>query len=112
MTTRRAFIRSLPILGTAALVACRKRTVSRRAGREEKGSSAEVYRALNGHPAENMEKVVSMMGGAESLFGNEDIVILKPNLQWHNQGAPNIAAMERLITLVMESEEGFEGRSS
>jgi len=68
-----------------------------------------VVRALNGTPAENMEKVLSMMGGVETLFGDGDIVIIKPNLQWFNQGAPNIAAVDRLITLIMERKGGFNG---
>jgi len=49
------------------------------------------------------------MGGAQALFGPDDIVIIKPNLQWFNQGAPNIAAMERLTSLIIEREGGFYG---
>ena len=70
---------------------------------------AKVFRAVNGSPAENMEKVISMLGGVESLFGADDIVIVKPNLQWFNQGAPNIAAMNTLVTLIMEMKNGFNG---
>ncbi|MGA2531543.1 MAG: hypothetical protein ABSG19_00760 [Candidatus Aminicenantales bacterium] len=70
---------------------------------------AKVFRAVNGSPSENMEKVLAMMGGAERLFGDDDIVIIKPNLQWFNQGAPNIAAVEALITLIMEKRGGFKG---
>ncbi len=57
-----------------------------------------VYRAVNGGPGDNLEKVLALAGGAGTLFGDEDVVILKPNLQWYNQGATNIAAMERLVT--------------
>ena len=72
-------------------------------------TTATVYRAVNGRPAENLEKVLSLMGGVEALFGAEDIVILKPNLQWYNQGAPNIAALDRLVSLIMDKPGGFRG---
>jgi hypothetical protein len=112
MTTRRRFIMGLSAAGLAALVSCRRRGRGRARGGpvgEEGGLGASVFRAVNGRPADNMEKVLSMMGGVEALFGDEDVVILKPNLQWYNQGAPNIAAVERLVTLIMERPGGFRG---
>jgi hypothetical protein len=109
MPTRRRFLMSLPVLGTAALVSCKRRRLgpARRAGSGD--TAATVFRAVNGRPADNVEKVLSLMGGVETLFGADDIVILKPNLQWYNQGAPNIAAMERLVALIMERPGGFRG---
>jgi hypothetical protein len=113
--TRRRFVMSLPVLGAAAIVSCRKRKDGPRrqgVGRETAGipeTAATVYRAVNGSPGDNLEKVLALMGGAEALFGDEDVVILKPNLQWYNQGAPNIAAMDRLVTLIMERRGGFRG---
>ena len=100
---------SLPVLGAAVLVSCRKKRAvpARKSGSGEK--AATVFRAVNGHPAENLDKVLSLMGGIEALFGAEDVVILKPNLQWYNQGAPNIAAMDRLVTMIMERKGGFRG---
>ena len=109
MATRRAFIRSLPALGTAILVSCKKKKPGITSARKSGQRDAVVYRAVNGHPADNLEKVLSLMGRVEALFGQDDIVILKPNLQWFNQGAPNIAAMDRLITLIMEMKGGFRG---
>ncbi|MGE5742231.1 MAG: hypothetical protein ACM32H_09310, partial [Candidatus Aminicenantes bacterium RBG_16_66_30] len=78
-------------------------------GGEAAGRAATVYRAVNGGPAENLEKVLSLAGGAEKLFGADDIVILKPNLQWYNHGAPNIAAIDRLVSLIMDRPGGFRG---
>ena len=100
---------SLPVLGTAALLSCKKKkpAPARRGGAGD--TAATVFRAINGRPAENMDKVLSLMGGIETLFGAEDVVILKPNLQWYNQGAPNIAAMDRLVTRIMEMKGGFQG---
>ena len=42
-----------------------------------------------------------MMGGIEKFIGPEDIVILKPNAQWWNQGRTNLAAMKGFIDLVL-----------
>ena len=109
MTTRRTFIKSLPALGSIAITSCRKKKsgVDRAPGNTK--SEAVIYRVVNGHPADNLEKVISLMGGVETLFSPDDIVILKPNLQWYNQGAPNIAAVERLVTLIQEMKGGFRG---
>lgn len=105
---------NLPVLAAAALVSCRrKKPASRRreGGGPKRGpAEATVFRAVNGRPEENLEKVLALMGGVETLFGDRDIVILKPNLQWYNQGAPNIAAMDRLVTLIMERPGGFRGQ--
>jgi hypothetical protein len=56
-----------------------------------------------------MEKTIAMMGGIETLIGPDDIVLIKPNLQWFNQGAPNIAAIETLVTLIMDMKNGYKG---
>ena len=53
-----------------------------------------VYRAVSGTPDKNIEKVIDLMGGVEKIIGSDDVVIIKPNLQWWNQGAPNLAALK------------------
>jgi hypothetical protein len=68
-----------------------------------------IYRSVNGTPQQNLDKVLELMGGCGSLFGPDDTIVIKPNLQWWNQGAPNIAAVERLVTLIMELPGGFRG---
>jgi uncharacterized protein (DUF362 family) len=30
----------------------------------------------------NLAKVIEMMGGIENLIGPDDVVVIKPNLQW------------------------------
>jgi hypothetical protein len=109
MTTRREFVRSLPLLGAAALAACRREPRRSSRARSDGLAKAVVFRAVNGSPADNLEKVLALMDGVDALFGPDDILILKPNLQWFNQGAPNIAAMERLVDLIMARKGGFRG---
>ncbi len=73
------------------------------------GAMSTVYRAVHGKPEENLKKVVELMGGIQHLVGPEDVVLIKPNVQWWNQGAPNLAAVKTLIDLIMKRPEGFSG---
>ena len=72
-----------------------------------------ILRSVNGLPSENLIKVIELMGGIEKLIGSEDIVLIKPNVQWWNQGAPNLASLKAFIDLVMgrpgERPGGFRG---
>lgn len=67
-----------------------------------------IYVAKNGTPQQNAAKVIEMMGGIERFIGKNDIVILKPNCQWWNQGRTNLAAMKGFIDLVLNIP-GFKG---
>ncbi|MBI5586029.1 MAG: DUF362 domain-containing protein [Deltaproteobacteria bacterium] len=72
------------------------------------GSSV-LYRAVNGNPGTNLEKVLELMGGIGSLIGDRDVVVIKPNVQWWNQGAPNLLALKTLVGSIMERSGGFAG---
>jgi hypothetical protein len=67
-----------------------------------------IYICKNGTPQQNVAKVIEMMGGIEKFIGKNDIVILKPNCQWWNQGRTNLAAMKGFIDLVLNIPE-FQG---
>jgi len=56
-------------------------------------ASQTIYRAVNGMPVQNIDKIIEMMGGIQNIIGTDDIVVIKPNVQWWNQGAPNLAAL-------------------
>ena len=71
--------------------------------------SCTVYRAVNGAPDTNIRKVLKLMGGIERLIGSHDIVVIKPNVQWWNQGAPNLSALKTFIDMIMDRPGGFEG---
>jgi len=69
-----------------------------------------VYRAVNGRPSENLSKVIDLMGGIERMIGTDDIVIIKPNVQWWNQGVPNLSALKVFVDLIMNRRNGgFNG---
>jgi hypothetical protein len=73
---------------------------------EAKGT---VYRAINGTPQENLIKAIDLMGGIEKIVAEDDVVVIKPNVQWWNQGAPNLGALDAFVALVMERSGGFRG---
>ncbi len=68
-----------------------------------------VFRSVNGTTVENMEKVIDLTGGIGAVVGQDDIVVIKPNVQWWNQGAPNIGALYTFIKLIMDRPGGFSG---
>jgi hypothetical protein len=68
-----------------------------------------VYRAVNGRPFENLSKVIDLMGGIGRIIGKDDIVIIKPNVQWWNQGVPNLSALKVFVDLIMNRHGGFHG---
>ncbi|MGD9897727.1 MAG: DUF362 domain-containing protein [Calditrichaceae bacterium] len=69
---------------------------------------SEVIVSSGGTPRQNVEKVIEMMGGIQNYIGVSDIVILKPNLQWWNQGRTNLAAMKAFIDIILKIP-GFTG---
>jgi hypothetical protein len=103
-------MKTLSLAAATLMVSCSPKKKAPALKKKGTNPLAEVFRATNGSPSENMEKVISMMGGVEKLFSTDDIIILKPNLQWYNQGAPNIAAIHQLIVLIMEMKNGFKGQ--
>lgn len=69
----------------------------------------DLFRVVNGTPRQNMKKLIELMGGIETLIGQDDIVIIKPNLQWRNQSAPNLLALKTFIDLIIQRSGGFTG---
>lgn len=67
-----------------------------------------VYLAKNDSPENNMRKVIEMMGGIGEVIEPGDIVLLKPNAQWWNQGTTNTNAMKAFIQMVLEMPD-FRG---
>jgi hypothetical protein len=91
------------VLGSTA---CRKTIQPRR---KVENGRATVYRSVNGLPAQNMAKVIEMMGGIDKIIGADDVVVIKPNAQWWNQGAPNLSSLKTFVEMIMEQPGGFRG---
>ncbi len=116
ITRRIFFFSSLAALTMAALWKFRGSTAKflakfdqpPRVGTLPKGHVSDVYLARNGSAQKNMARVLEMMGGIEKFIGAKDIVVLKPNAQWWNQGRTNLAAMKEFMDQVLQ-RPGFEG---
>ena len=69
---------------------------------------AKVYVAKGGTPGDNVDGVMTKLGGVDKFVGTDDVVIIKVSAQWWNQGMTNVAAAKRVIEHVLE-RPGFKG---
>ena len=76
-------------------------------GVDPEGSSR-VSIARGKTPEENMKVVFHRFGGIEKIVSSDNIVILKPNAQWWNQGMTNTNALKVFMEEVL-SIPGFRG---
>lgn len=68
-----------------------------------------VVLARTGSPGRNAAAVLDAWGGAESLFGPTDVVVLKANAQWYAQGMTNTDVLEGLARAILDRPGGFDG---
>lgn len=109
MESRRQFLKKVALLGGSLILSSRTFANGSRPQKRTLNAYTTLYRAVNGTPADNLEKVVELMGGIEKIIGLDDIVVIKPNVQWWNQGAPNILTLKALAELIMDRPGGFKG---
>ena len=69
---------------------------------------SDVFFVKGGSPEKNILKLFDMIGGPGSIFSKNDIVVLKPNAQWRNQGMTNTDAMRSFIDKIL-AIPNFEG---
>lgn len=108
--TGASFLRELCKGGSAGIPQFAVREASAQTHKSEVsgGAVANVFESKNGTPEQNTAKVIEMMGGIRRFISKDDIVILKPNAQWWNQGMTNTNAMKEFMELVL-SIPGFKG---
>ncbi len=109
MESRREFLKKIILAGCMLALEPNAMADTPPVRKHTKEASCILYRTLNGTPASNLTKVIEMMGGIEKLIGPDDVVVIKPNAQWWNQGAPNLSALKTFIDLIMERPGGFYG---
>lgn len=68
-----------------------------------------LYISKNGTPVTNMQKVIDMAGGIAKFIDQNDVVVLKPNLQWPCQGYTHTEATKALIDIILNRPGGFTG---
>lgn len=67
-----------------------------------------VYVAKNGDYSQNTNKIWDMLGGPESYFDPNDVVIIKANAQWPNQGYTHTGCIKTVIDRIL-AMPGFNG---
>lgn len=71
---------------------------------------SDIYHSRNGTPAQNVAKVFDMAyGGIENFIGPNDVVLLRPNLQWPRNGYTNTEVGMAMIDLILNRPGGFAG---
>lgn len=80
---------------------------STRLGVNSDGNSEIIFSQGRG-PDDNLNKVIDKLGGIGSFVGTEDIVIIKVNSQWWNQGTSNTSSLKSLVDVIL-LEPGFKG---
>jgi hypothetical protein len=67
-----------------------------------------VYKSTGDDPKRITAELIDKIGGIEKIIDKNDIVILKPNSQWWNQGMTNTDVMAAFIKSVL-AIPGFDG---
>ncbi|MBL3591556.1 MAG: DUF362 domain-containing protein [gamma proteobacterium endosymbiont of Lamellibrachia anaximandri] len=68
-----------------------------------------IFVSKNGTPVTNMQRVIDMAGGITHFIDADDVVVIKPNLQWKNQGYTHTEATKALIEVILNRPGGFSG---
>jgi hypothetical protein len=69
----------------------------------------DVYVARNGTPITNVRRVIELAGGIQRFIDYDDVVVLKPNGQWPNQGYTHTQCIKALIDVILSRPGGFGG---
>lgn len=109
MESRREFLRKILVAGSMLAFSTKSFAKSMPVKKKTEEVRCTLYRALNGTPQENLHKVVELLGGVEKHIGADDVVVIKPNVQWWNQGAPNLSALKAFVDMIMNHSGGFNG---
>jgi hypothetical protein len=106
--TRRKFLQWLGVLAAAPVVGPRLR-VAKASPNDDRAAPVDLYVARNGTPVTNVQAAVNLAGGIQRFIDQDDVVILKPNGQWPNQGYTHTQSMKALIDVILSRPGGFNG---
>lgn len=74
------------------------------------GNLTRVYKVLNGDCFQNIAKVLEMAGGAGKYINPTDVVVIKGNGQWPNQGYTHTGCIKAVIDAILQSPD-FRAKS-
>lgn len=105
--TRKEFLRAMGVFASLPLLGNKLRWAN--LFTQERDLVTDVYVARNGSPVWNVNKVVDLAGGIQRFINVDDVVVLKPNGQWPNQGYTHTQCIKALIDVVLSRPGGFSG---
>ena len=120
LTRRQWFAAALTGLGGAALTWARRLgivPVAAQTGNQvflpvvarAAGVTRPLYVVRNGTPVTNIERVIAEAGGIQQFVDHDDVVVIKPNGQWPNQGYTHTQCIKALIDVILARPGGFGG---
>nr|MBN2276793.1 DUF362 domain-containing protein [candidate division Zixibacteria bacterium] len=97
----------LKILGSASamiylqsLMGCASKKAEKKFPVEER---AKIWKAAGNNPEEITRRMIDSLGGIETLVDKDDIIVLKVNSQWWNQGMTNTDVLKAFIDNILAS---------
>ena len=76
---------------------------------EATGSLTRVYKVMNGADCfQNIAKLWELLGGPAAYIGPTDVVVIKGNAQWPNQGYTHTGCIKAVIDAILQIP-GFSG---
>jgi hypothetical protein len=107
MLTRRQFIQRMGAWAASPALARWLQIASKQDARTS--AAYDVYVAQNGSPVSNVGRAVALAGGIPRFVDSSDVVVLKPNGQWPNQGYTHTQCLKALIDLILYRPGGYTG---
>jgi hypothetical protein len=105
--TRKEFLKSLGVFTTLPLLGNKLRWFERLV--QAQNQMVDVYVVRNGPPVLNVKWVIELAGGIQRFIDRDDVVVLKPNGQWPNQGYTHTEYIKALIDVILNRPGGFSG---
>ena len=105
--TRREFLKALGIFAALPVLGRKLSRLDLLA--QGQNQLVDVYVARNGSPITNVRRVIELAGGIQLFIDNDDVVVLKPNGQWPNQGYTHTQCIKALIDVILSRPGGFGG---
>jgi hypothetical protein len=105
--TRREFLKALAVYAAIPVLGRKLNRLDMLA--QASKQMVDVYVARNGSPTTNVRRVIDMAGGIQRFIDRDDVVVLKPNGQWPNQGYTHTQCIKALINEILNRPGGFTG---
>jgi hypothetical protein len=105
--TRREFLKALGVFAAIPVLGRKLSQLDLLA--QAQNQMVDVYVARNGSPITNVSRVIEVAGGIQRFIDNDDVVVLKPNGQWPNQGYTHTQCIKALIDVILSRPGGFWG---